>query len=139
MHRRNFDDEGKVINIHGDYPEAMRQTAREEKVALIDLHAMSEAFYEALGPEGSKKAFVHYPLGTFPGQNRELKDNSHFNNYGTYELAKCIVEGIKANKLGIAKFLVDDVPPFDPAYPDPVESWSLLVSPKRTAIKPEGI
>jgi len=39
--------------------------------------------------------------------------------------AKCIVEGIKANKLGIAKFLVKDVPPFDPARPDPVGSFKV--------------
>ena len=27
---------------------------------------MSRRFYEALGPEGSKRAFVHYPAGTLP-------------------------------------------------------------------------
>jgi len=54
MLRRNFDDNGKIINTHGDYPEAMRQTAREENVALIDLHQMSKILYEAMGTEGSK-------------------------------------------------------------------------------------
>ena len=29
--------------------------------ALIDLHAMSATFYEALGPTESTRAFVHYP------------------------------------------------------------------------------
>jgi hypothetical protein len=46
-------------------------------------------------------------------------DGTHHNEYGSYELAKCIVEGIKSSKLGITKFLVKDVPPFDPAHPDP--------------------
>ena len=73
--RRRFDDCGKIINTHGDYPEAMRETAREENVALIDLHQMSKILYEALGTEGSKKLFVHYPAGTFPGQKEELKDS----------------------------------------------------------------
>ena len=41
--------------------------------------------YEALGPEGTKKAFVFYAANTFPGQTEELKDNSHFNNYGGEE------------------------------------------------------
>jgi lysophospholipase L1-like esterase len=138
MLRRRFDDNGKIINTHGDYPEAMRQTAREENVALIDLHQMSKILYEAMGTEGSKKLFVHYPAGTFPGQKEEYKDNSHFNNYGAYQLAKCIVEGIKINKLGIAKYLTDDIQPFDPAEPDPFEEWSLPGSPVTIITNPDG-
>jgi len=138
MHRRSFGEDGTLTNTLGDYPAAMRQTAAEEKAALIDLNAMSKAFYEALGPEGSTKAFVIYPAGTFPGQTGELKDNSHFNNYGAYELARCIVEGIQANKLGIAKFLADDRAPFDPTRPDPPDRWSLPLSPVFTARRPEG-
>jgi lysophospholipase L1-like esterase len=41
MHRRNFDSTGHIVNTLGEYPEAVRQTAREENVALIDLNAMS--------------------------------------------------------------------------------------------------
>jgi len=138
MLRRNFDDNGKIINTHGDYPEAMRQTAREENVPLIDLHAMSKILYETLGTEGSKKIFVHYPAGTFPGQKEEYKDNSHFSNYGAYQLAKCVIEGIKINKLDIAKYLVDDIQPFDPAHPDPAEEWSLPASQAVAITKPDG-
>ena len=123
MHRLKFDAGGKIENTLGDYPEAVRQTAKEENVPLIDLNAMSKSFYEALGPENVKKAF---------------QDTTHHNNYGSYELAKCIVEGIKANKLGIAKFLVDDVPAFDPSRPDPVETFSMPASPDSTPAKPEG-
>jgi lysophospholipase L1-like esterase len=138
MLRRSFDDNGKVINTHGDYPEAMRQTAREENVALIDLHQMSKILYEAMGTEASKKLFVHYPAGTFPGQKEEYKDNSHFSNYGACQLAKCVVEGIKTNKLGIARYLVDDIQPFDPAEPDPFEEWSLPASLFTTITNPDG-
>ena len=140
MHRRKFDGNGEIINTHGDYPQAMRQVAQEENVALIDLHEMSEIFYKALGVEGSKKAFVHYPAGTFPGQNEALKDDSHFNNYGAYQLAKCIIIGIKANNLDIAKYLVDDLPLFEPGHPDPFEYWNLPVSPAQVTafIKPAG-
>jgi len=41
MQRRTFDGNGRVTNSHGDYPEAVRQVATEEKVPLIDLHRMS--------------------------------------------------------------------------------------------------
>src|SRR5690606_28033448 len=68
MHRRCFDEQGKVINTQGEYPDAVRQLAQEENISLIDLTAMSAVLYEAWGVEGSKKAFVHFPAGSFPGQ-----------------------------------------------------------------------
>jgi hypothetical protein len=92
-------------------------------VPLIDLHAMSKAFYEALGPAGSARAFV---------------DGTHHTNYGGYELARCVVEGIKQDKLGLADALTEDVAPFDPGRPDPPESFRVPASPRRTAAAPEG-
>jgi lysophospholipase L1-like esterase len=123
MHRRKFDDQDKIVNTLDNYPEAVRQTGVEEKVPVIDLNAMSKILYEAWGREKSKQAFVHYPAGTFPGQDKDLEDNTHFNPYGAYELAKCVVEGIKSNHLAIANALLDNLPSFDPAHPDPVETW----------------
>ena len=82
MHRRRFDEKGQVINTLGDYPDAMRQMAKQEQVPLIDLNAMSKILYEAWGAEQSTRAFVHYPAGTFPGQTEALADNTHFNAYG---------------------------------------------------------
>jgi len=58
MNRLTFDADGQITNSLGDYPEAVRQTAREEKVALIDLNAMSKPFYEALGPVKAHVAFA---------------------------------------------------------------------------------
>jgi lysophospholipase L1-like esterase len=125
VQRRTFDQQGKITNSHGDYPEAVRQVASEEKVALIDLHAMSTKFYEALGPEKSKLAFKE-------------GDGTHHNNYGSYELAKCVVEGIRASRLGLAKFLVSDVPAFDPSRPDALESFQIPASPVVNNTKPLG-
>ncbi len=125
MQRRTFDQNGKITNSHGNYPEAVRQVAREEGVALIDLNSMSQVFYEALGPEHSVVAF-------------KTGDGTHHSNYGSYELAKCIVAGISANKLAIAKYLFGDVPPFDPAHPDSFESFKIPASPLGTDVKPLG-
>lgn len=123
MNRRSFDAGGKVTNSLGDYPDAVRQAARDENTPLIDLNAMSKPLYEALGPKDSRKAFV---------------DNTHHNNYGSYELARCVVEGIKANNLGLARLLVDDMPPFDPGHPDPIDRVNIPASPQRTSTVPEG-
>jgi lysophospholipase L1-like esterase len=125
MQRRTFDAAGRVTNSHGDYPEAVRQAAKEEGVPLIDLHAMSTRLYEALGPE---KSGVLFKQG----------DATHHSDFGSYELAKCVVEGIKAARLGIAKYLAGDVPPFDPGRPDSPESFDVPPSPNSTNVKPLG-
>jgi lysophospholipase L1-like esterase len=137
MERRHFDGD-KIKPSLADFAEAARQVSREESVPLIDLNAMSIQFYEALGPESSTKAFVHFPAGTFPGQSKKLEDNTHFTAYGGYELARCIVEGIRAAKLDLIKFLAPDVTPFDPSHPDRPESWTLPASPVVATEKPEG-
>ncbi|QNA42659.1 rhamnogalacturonan acetylesterase [Lacibacter sediminis] len=138
MHRRRFDSTGHIVNTLEDYPDAVRQTAKEENVALIDLNAMSKILYEAWGPEKSIKAFVHYPANTFPGQTTKLEDNTHFNTYGAYELAKCIITGIRHQNLPLAKLIKKDVPVFDPAKPLAFEKFYWPMSSFVTATKPDG-
>jgi lysophospholipase L1-like esterase len=125
VQRRTFDAAGRITNSHGDYPDAVRQVAREEQVPLIDLNLMSSLLYEAWGPDASKRAFAP-------------NDGTHHDNYGSYELAKCIVEGIKANKLGLVKFLLTDLTAFDPSHPDSIDNFKLPASPQSTKIKPPG-
>jgi lysophospholipase L1-like esterase len=135
--RRAFNDSGKVVNTLGDFPAAARKVAQDFNVPLIDLNAMTAKFYEALGNEGSKKAFVHYPANTFPNQAVALADNTHFNSYGAYEIAKCIIEGIRQNHLSIEKYIID-APAYDPSHPDPVATFSLPLSAKNSSVKPDG-
>ena len=94
-----------------------------------DLNAMSRQFYEAMGPEKSVKAFVHYPAGTYPDQKVELTDDTHFNNYGAYEMARMIVRGLKDSGLPLARELMDGIPRFDPLHPDSIEAFRLPASP----------
>jgi lysophospholipase L1-like esterase len=124
MNRLNFGDDGKIVNTLGDYPEAVRQAAKETDAALIDLNAMSKTFYDALGQADAHLAFAG-------------NDKTHHDNYGSYELAKCIVEGIRQAKLPVAKSLVD-MPPFDPAHPDPVAKFDIPAEPARGAQRPYG-
>ncbi len=138
MHRRSFDSSGHIINTLLEYPEAMRQTGAEENVTVLDLNAMSKTMYEAWGPVNSVKAFVHYPANTYPGQEKELKDDTHFNPYGAYELARCIVQAIKGTALPIKNFLKKNIPVFDPAHPDPLAQWYWPQSILMASAKPDG-
>ncbi len=138
MNRRAFDDQGKILMTLGDYPQATRDVAKAEDIPLIDLNAMSKTLFEAMGPEGTLKAFVHYPANTFPGQTEPLADNTHFNSYGAYELAKCIVLGIQQDKLPLAQDLAKSVGTFDPAHPDNPSTFGVPASPMVSTATPYG-
>src|SRR5215204_3107709 len=89
MHRRTFDANGKITNSHGDYPEAVRQVAKDEEVALIALTDISRDLYEALGKDGSGVLFKE-------------GDGTHHNGYGAYQLAKAVVQSIRDQRLPLA-------------------------------------
>ncbi len=128
MERRNFDEHAKIKPSLTDYAEASRQAAKELGVAFIDLNALSIPFYEALEAHGAD-----YSRKAFAGQ-----DNTHHQNYGSYELAKCIVQSIREQKLPLAKFITDDFSAFDPAHPDDVEKFAVPASPNFTNQRPLG-
>jgi lysophospholipase L1-like esterase len=106
----------------GEYPATVRELAREENVPLIDLHAMSKELYRTLGKDVS----------------RAFQDGSHHNSYGSYQLAQCVIQGIRKNRLILASSIADDARAYDPAYPDSVDSFQIPPSPKRSETKPEG-
>ena len=137
VERRRFRD-GKPYGTLQDYATAAKKVAAEKDVPVIDLNTMSLKFYEALGEEGSKNAFVHYPANTFPNQPQALKDDTHHSPYGGFELAKCVVRGIKENVPELAERLRPDIPDFDPAKPDDFASFRLPASGKQSAQKPDG-
>lgn len=104
------------------YPQAMREVAREAAVPLVDLHAKSRTLYRALG------------------RNLDLafQDGTHHNDFGSYELARCVVAGIRAHAPELATYLAPDAGEFDPAKPDDPGEFKLAASPSRGATKPEG-
>lgn len=138
--RRRFDDatHSKILETHGDYPDAMRAVAKREGVPVIELHDMTRTFFETLGYENSKKALVHYPANTFPGQDKPLADNTHFNPYGAYEIAKMVVMGMKQLNLPIVKYLRSDWKDFDPAQPDDYNKFVWYNSVQQDVTKPDG-
>jgi lysophospholipase L1-like esterase len=100
---------GAPAHGHGGYPEAMREVAKEEQVPLIDLYKMSIIFYDSAGSDAPKI----------------LADGTHSTAYGGYEFAKCIVMGIRQNKLRLADYVVADFKDFDPAHPDSATELAL--------------
>ena len=136
--RRRFDDKGQVTESLGDFPEAMRRVAKERGVPLVDLNTASKQVYQALGVEKSKLALLHIPAGTYHGQTAAIADNTHFSAYGAYEMARCVVEGVRQGVPELAAFLTSDVTAFDPAHPDDPSKVIIVPSPYVKGEKPEG-
>lgn len=111
---------GLPTHGHGGYPQAMREVADEEHVALIDLYSMSDTFYQSAGPDAPAI----------------LADGTHSTAYGGYEFTKSIVMGIRQNKLDLANFIVDDFHDFDPAHPDSAASLNLAPLFSNGAVRP---
>lgn len=136
--RRAFKTNGTLNPTHGDYPNAMRQVAKDLQVPLIDLTKMTTDMYESWGDDISRKAFVQYPANTFPGQLKALEDNTHFNSFGANEIAKCVVHGIRDLNLDLSKSILPDAPAYNPKKPDNYNNWSLPMSTRFENIKPDG-
>jgi lysophospholipase L1-like esterase len=130
MERRGFAADGSVLPSLEDYAAAARQTATELNVPFIDLNTLSRQLYAALGPDRSARAFAATADGKI--------DNTHHNNYGSYQLAQCIVQAIRELNLPIAKWITPDFRGFDPRRPDDPDTFSVPASGDFTNTRPLG-
>lgn len=125
MERRRW-DAGTPRETLTEFAEAVRLVGQESQTPVIDLHSMSLELYGALGEEGSRNAFVHYPANAFPGQPEALKDDTHHNAFGAYELSRCVVEGIRRKVPALADRLRPNISRFEPHNPDHIQQHPAL-------------
>lgn len=101
--RRKFGDDGKLIDTHGDYPEAMRRVAAKFNVPLIDLQQLTEKRVNELGDEPSKAMYLWTaPNDRFP---EGRKDDTHLSEHGAEMVAKLALEACKKQHLEFTKHL----------------------------------
>lgn len=80
--RRSFED-GRLLDTHGPYPQAVRALARREGVALVDLNALSMDWLRQAGDAASRPYFMHVPA-------QRQADDTHFSTAGA-KLVACLV------------------------------------------------
>jgi lysophospholipase L1-like esterase len=103
--RRRFDKQGAFYDVHGEYPDITRRVASEQKVALIDMHRKSESVLVKHGPDESRKLFLQLKPGEHDNYPKGVDDNTHFSPLGAEIMAGLAVEGIREQKLGLARLL----------------------------------
>lgn len=82
MHRRTFDERGKVTQELLPYAEAMKAVAKEKEVALVDLHTASGVLFERLGDAGSADLSC------------SATDRTHFSEQGAKAMAELVLSSL---------------------------------------------
>lgn len=83
--RRKFDG-AEPIDTHGDYARAVRDLARREGVALVDLDAASRDWLRRLGPDASKHYYMYVP-------SQGQADDTHLQMEGATAVACLVTAG----------------------------------------------
>lgn len=102
---RKWDAQGKLVDTHGDYPEAMRFVALVEKVPLLELNRLTVALEETHGVEGSKRLHLRIPPGAYARKPEGWQDDTHYSAYGAEQVASLAVQEIIRLKLPLAEWL----------------------------------
>lgn len=81
---------------HGDYVTAMKRTAANLNVPLIDLYTMSREEMVRVGEEATKEWYMHVPARKYPHFPNGLStDNTHLKYAGAVVYGGCIARGLK--------------------------------------------
>ncbi len=92
--RRMWRD-GKLLESHGDYLDAIRVLAAQRNVPLIDMYLKSLQYVRALGDEASKKLYLHLEKGAYPAWPNGNADDTHTRRAGAEAYARMTAEALK--------------------------------------------
>lgn len=94
---RNYPwENGKLQNVHGEYPNAALEVATELNVPFIDLNQISMDFFSKKGKDFvSDKYFMNLPKGKFEAYPDGEEDNTHFQIEGAKVVAGLVFNELK--------------------------------------------
>ena len=98
---------GKCVNSHGDYPQAMLEFAKENDVTCIDLNQLTIDMYNELGEEKSKRLHMIYPKNRFFNTVDSKDDHSHLQMEGAVMVAYQFVKAISETDDKIKEIFID--------------------------------
>lgn len=94
MARRKFED-GKAVNSHGEYPQAIIETAEEEKVPCIDMNSLTLDLLNKEGEENSRRFYMNFDAGLYENFPEGKADNSHLRPDGAHAFSRIAAAEIK--------------------------------------------
>lgn len=105
--RRKFNENGTLIDTHGDYPLETRLVAMEYDVPFIDLQYFTGQLEESYGVEESKKLHLHFEPGEVPYFPEGKHDDTHLSELGATEVAKLAVNELRIKVPGLVPYLLE--------------------------------
>lgn len=88
--------DGKLANVHGEYPNAVKEIAKELNVKLIDLTQLSLDAFTAKGQEYvTNNYFMNFDKGLYKAYPDGQKDNTHFQKAGAEAVANLVFNAMK--------------------------------------------
>jgi len=102
--RRHFDAAGNLKNSHGEYINAAREAAMENKTLFVDMEALTRKLVVEMGPQKSKTLFVFCQPGECPKRPKGSADSTHLNYEGARRVAGLFISDIKKRRLLMRKF-----------------------------------
>jgi lysophospholipase L1-like esterase len=99
--RRKFEG-ARLVDTHGEYPEAARLAARDRNAELVDMTRASAELVERLGPDSSRALWLHLEPGANPNYPTGVRDDTHFNPRGAQQMAGLAIDAIRALRLRLA-------------------------------------
>lgn len=103
--RRNFNENGILIDTHKEYPLVVRMVADDMKVPFVDMQLLTEQLEISCGPENSKKLHLHYKEGENPYYPKGKEDDTHLSKLGAEKVAGLAVKKLKMMKTGLEKYI----------------------------------
>ncbi len=99
VERRRFDDAGHAVTTLGDYPAAMREVADATGTDLVDLHRLTLARWERLGPAGTRAEFLWLDPGVAPVYPDGVHDATHLQAAGAVAVARLVARELQGEAL----------------------------------------
>ena len=97
--------DGRLLESHGEYPDAIRVLAARRNVPLIDLYEKSTALVREMGDEESKKLYLHVEPGVYPAYPSGNMDDTHTKRAGAEAYAQMVAEALRELGAGMERTL----------------------------------
>jgi len=127
MGRRDYNAASEKFNVSfPEYVQAMKEVASELDVDLVDLSALSVAYYNSIGFAATRSVFLHLDAGIYGAFPNGSTDDTHFQEYGAIQMARLLAKGIGELNIPLSSFVQDiKQPETVPAKPEGLVAGSI--------------
>ncbi|MNX89904.1 Rhamnogalacturonan acetylesterase RhgT [compost metagenome] len=103
--RRNFTENGVLVDTHTNYPLVVRLVSDDMKVPFVDMQLLTEQMEISAGPEKSKLLHLHFKAGENAYYEKDKADDTHLSKLGAETVAKLALTSLKNLNTGLEKYI----------------------------------